>query len=508
MLKYQGTIDGFYVSQNDNKYTLSSYDNLHITSNNSSDKINEATIPDGYKAQVLVPIMNQNDGTVQYKLVTVSSNELQKATTIGDQTNLYANYSSTDATLNDRIAQSGIYVALHKNSDGTYTWQFSHDGKDYNGFNYLGHDYSDLPGFIKKVYSPMYAEAIAKALQESGMSYSDLSGNDAAFPLTMLYTLVPEEQSVQVNYIDDTTHQVLKTDTLSGYTGSSVDINVKVPTHYVLKAGQNIPNSYTFTAHNDPINILVVPNMTTDYDTKSVVRTINITDPDGITKTIHQTAVLTRTGNKNEVTNEITWSSWSESHWDAFDTPVMPGYTPNIANVPYQVVDNNSEPVTINISYIANEQSIRVIYKYGDQIIKTDTLTGKTGQTVPVNVQAPDGYHIIGSPVSEYTFKATDNADIIIELAKNAEPQQPAKPGSNNSEKPTINNGNQQSVTPASMTKQKSNTALTAHNSQAAQKLPQTGNEESRISALAILLSGLGLGMAGGLLSKKKRDQD
>lgn len=433
MLKYHGTIDGFYVSRGgglpNDKYTLSGYDNLHITSNNSGEKINGVTIPEGYQAQVLVPIINQNDGTVQYKLVTVDSNELQPETTIGNQADLYNDGSGL--SLNDRIAQSGVYGALHQNDDGTYTWQFSHDGVDYNGFNHLNNDYSDLPGFIKKVYSPMYAEAIAKALQESGMTYDNLNGNDAAFPLTMLYTLVPKEQSVLVNYIDDTTHQVLKTDTLTGNTGSSVDINVQVPAHYVLKAGQNIPSSYTFTAHNEPINILVVPKIDEITDAnelnRQVTRKIIIHEPGKAPQVINQVAKFTRTGTINEVTGEKTYTDWqlADNGLQEVISPLVPGYTPSQDRV--NKINNPAASDTfadINITYTANEQGINVIYKDGNQTIKTTPLSGHTDETINVVLDVPVNYHVTNANAvpTSYTFKANGNQDIIVELAHNTEP--------------------------------------------------------------------------------------
>lgn len=319
-------------------------------------------------------------------------------------------------------------------------------------------------------------------------------------PVLIEITYAPDTQHVKVIY-QTSDGTPVQTDTLTGKTDEMVAVPGMPANYHALGP---VPANVMMKPGMSDIIINVEPDTTPVNDSKLVVRTINITDPDGTTRTIKQTADLTRTGTQNDVTREFTWNGWSESYWDAFDTPVIPGYTANIAHVPYLVVDGNSEPVTVDISYTANDQFTHVIYKDGDQVIKTDPLTGKTGQTVHVVPEVPDGYHLVSQSATDYTFKATDNQDIIIQVAKDQinpptddhDKQQPETP---TPETPT--NDHQQQ--PAEVT-----TDTPATNNVAQEKLPQTGNEENEHIILGALLGSLGLSMIGGTLFRKKRQKE
>lgn len=223
MLKYHGQIDGFNVESDgtapNGSRIFINETGLTIKSTNADEQIPGKTIPAGYDIQVFVPIYNQKDGTVKYQLVTVKSHDLQKKTTINDIANLYANYS--DSSLNDRIAQSGAYATLQHNPNGTYSWRLTNTGTGYNSFYSLEHDYSDpndALAFLKKVYSPIYYEAITEALKEAGVAVNgaNLSQIDWATPLTMFYVLTPHTESATITYVDDATGKVLKTETTTG----------------------------------------------------------------------------------------------------------------------------------------------------------------------------------------------------------------------------------------------------------------------------------------------------
>src|SRR5699024_2141685 len=76
----------------------------------------------------------------------------------------------------------------------------------------------------------------------------------------------------------------------------------------------------------------------------------------------------------------------------------------------------NSE---VNINYTANPQSIKINYVddgKGGATVKSDTLNGKTDETVKTGITIPENYTVVGTTLSEYTFKAKDNADITLHL--------------------------------------------------------------------------------------------
>ncbi|WP_251547054.1 mucin-binding protein [Limosilactobacillus caecicola] len=82
---------------------------------------------------------------------------------------------------------------------------------------------------------------------------------------------------------------------------------------------------------------------------KTVTRTIKVTFPDGSTKTITQTAKVSRTA--TEVTGKVTYGPWqvAENGWTAYDAPAVDGWTPTIGSV---ATGNPLEgDQTIEISY-------------------------------------------------------------------------------------------------------------------------------------------------------------
>ncbi|MCC4439552.1 hypothetical protein LMB99_03815, partial [Limosilactobacillus reuteri] len=62
------------------------------------------------------------------------------------------------------------------------------------------------------------------------------------------------------------------------------------------------------------------------------------------------------------------------------------GYTPSQAKVDSETVTSATKDQTVDITYTAKDQSINVIYRDGNQVIKQVPLTGKTGETVDVNL--------------------------------------------------------------------------------------------------------------------------
>lgn len=86
---------------------------------------------------------------------------------------------------------------------------------------------------------------------------------------------------------------------------------------------------------------------------KDVSRVIKVTKPDGTVTTETQTAHLTRTATVDTVSGQVTYGPWTIGHWDTYDVPAVPGYTPSQAQVPGQDVDSNTVSQTVNISYLA-----------------------------------------------------------------------------------------------------------------------------------------------------------
>ena len=86
---------------------------------------------------------------------------------------------------------------------------------------------------------------------------------------------------------------------------------------------------------------------------KTVTRTIRIMLPDGTVVTETQTTHLTRTATVDELTGHVTYGQWSTGHWDAYDVPAVPGYTPSQRKIAGMDVTADAAAATVNITYAA-----------------------------------------------------------------------------------------------------------------------------------------------------------
>lgn len=89
-------------------------------------------------------------------------------------------------------------------------------------------------------------------------------------------------------------------------------------------------------ADNDvTVDIYYNHGTSTDEESKTVTRTINVTTPDGHTHTVKQRATLYRQVTRDAVTNAvISYGPWSTSSWGEYTPAVIPGYTPSLSPVP------------------------------------------------------------------------------------------------------------------------------------------------------------------------------
>ena len=236
---------------------------------------------------------------------------------------------------------------------------------------------------------------------------------DSSQDQTIKVNYQADSQSVKVIYKDG--DKVVKTTELTGTTGQTVKVALNLPTHYTLL---NEPAStYTFRASGNQYIIVELGHQMQATDREKIVtRQIIITDPTGHIVTITQTARLNQSGVLDLVTNQTDWDKWTTSHWDSFVVPRLAGYTPSQGQLAAQAVTSTTENQVIKINYQADSQRTRVVDKDGNRIVKIENLAGKTGQTVNVVISAPDHYQIINHPATNYTFQASGNQDIIVEL--------------------------------------------------------------------------------------------
>ena len=244
----------------------------------------------------------------------------------------------------------------------------------------------------------------------------------------------PDRQNSFYQFVDDNENgaTVGINYSISGVTAETIDlikeIKAAIPTNYDLVPDQKM--SYTFKASdNDPLIIHLTHHISKVVNdpslTKTVRRTILITNINGrVDKTV-QEHTFTRTGKKDMVTEIIKYGPWSENGkytFAAIPVKAIEGYAIN-GSVPEVVVTPETMDSIINIGYVANGQTsyyqfIDDDYQTGDPVInQKHPVAGKTDETIKLNISIPENYSLIEGSVlpTSYTFES-GNKPIIIHL--------------------------------------------------------------------------------------------
>lgn len=257
-------------------------------------------------------------------------------------------------------------------------------------------------------------------------------------------TYSADSHTTHIVYVDEQGNTV-KTTTITGKTDQTVATNSTVPEGWVIKSG-TIPMQISFTADEVPdtrITIAhglvtvtpdnpktqddVLPNLpdksypagVAEHDLNRVVtRTITLTDPNGKKTSKVQSVKFIRNATVDEVTGTVTYGKWSENGKHIFNATVatpIDGYTVK-GSAPQVEVTPDSQDINVDLSYVANDQSTHIFFvDDSNKLIKSYTVTGKTGETVKTNAQVPTGWTIEkGTVPAEITFKGAHTADTTI----------------------------------------------------------------------------------------------
>ena len=186
---------------------------------------------------------------------------------------------------------------------------------------------------------------------------------------------------------------------------------------------------------------------------QTITRTIKVKDPHtNKVATTKQVAKIFRDATVDDVTGEVTYGDWSsdDANWTDFTPTTIAGYTPSQSDVAAVTVQNGQKDVTVDITYTAKDQTTRVIYKDASgNVIKTDTVTGKTDQTVTTNSTVPTGWKIADSSTvkavpATITFKGASTPDTVITVDhahRTIQPTDPIKPDEKTPDGKTIIDG-------------------------------------------------------------------
>ena len=288
---------------------------------------------------------------------------------------------------------------------------------------------------------------------EIGLNYASYDFYNEVLPKSQTIELIsqPVDLPVTINYKDTATGEIVGTDSLTtnyyqdfllpdhtpaGYV--AVDPSVFKNARSVRAAGDQLTTTFEIPVHHKMVTVTpdhpktpndkLPDNPTKSYPSgvaeadlnKTLTRTIKVTTPDGKTTTISQVAKLTRTAEVDEVTGEVVkYSDWTTGTWGAFTPKEVEGYTPTPEAVAQQAVTADMGDQTVVVTYTADAQTIEVRYVDDDdheKLIHTNTVTGKSGQTVKITPAAPAGYELVDATPITYQVTAQPNQVVTVHV--------------------------------------------------------------------------------------------
>lgn len=260
-------------------------------------------------------------------------------------------------------------------------------------------------------YTPDVAQVDAVAITVTDANY----GQSLNVHHDIIY--VGKSQILVVNYIDDTTHQVLENWTGTGQSGQTLDyttaatISKYLGQHYVLVS--DATNGNQPVLDEDDISNNQVLEVHLKHQTTSTSRTMKVTEEikyvykgdanykDGTLvdqSLLKQANPLTRElvfeqdGVTDNVTNTTTWNQdWKQTKsFKAVTTPNLKGYSVSVDEVPAQSVtidastfDQKGKTYSFTVNYAPLKQTALIKYIDGsanDKELETDTRTGLSNQ--------------------------------------------------------------------------------------------------------------------------------
>ena len=146
---------------------------------------------------------------------------------------------------------------------------------------------------------------------------------------------------------DDVSFKAVKSPTgIDGYKPDVKEVDA-------VRAVGNTDTDLTVTYHK-------VKDESATSETKTVSRIVEITLPDGQTKTIKQEQTLKRSKTTDLVTGDVVYGEWSKAEFDEVVAPEVDGYKPSQAKVEKETVDGNSSDQVVKITYKKVKSDVKV----------------------------------------------------------------------------------------------------------------------------------------------------
>lgn len=258
------------------------------------------------------------------------------------------------------------------------------------------------------------------------VTYSYPISDSVTVSKTQTIVVTGRNVSTTIEYRDaDQNDAVVQSVPLNGVTGESTDYTVIAPTNYELKAGTATSGTYNFVDGDNPSVIVYLTHrhstapLSADQEPTWTVQFAGL--PADQTPAT-QTGKIGYTVDTDLVTGEKYYQANSDSV--SVTIPQIDGYSTDVSGDTYTIPTVSGDAlmpdVTKTITYTAGSHSINLSYiddVTGKQV-DTSVVSGDTDQSVVWVATIPAGYELATGQAGtgSYTFKAADNADIVVHL--------------------------------------------------------------------------------------------
>ena len=248
----------------------------------------------------------------------------------------------------------------------------------------------------------------------------------------VIYQMVANKQSVNINFVNDA-GEVVSSQKIVGHTGQTIKFtedSFEIPANYRIKGNTKYPTSITFGAKPmSDITIHIESNtQKVGTQTKTVTRRIVVHMPHKADQVIKQIVTFNRNEIKDPVTGKISYGKWSKAiNYPEFKVPKFNGLKADKKVIPAQKVSAEDSDSTAEITYTATQQSMHVHFvDQSGHEVGSQTVSGLTGEPVPMTLQIPDGYTLVGG--QEYPSSITFGTNPFKDITLKVQPKDAEKP--------------------------------------------------------------------------------
>ncbi|WP_263851028.1 mucin-binding protein [Fructilactobacillus sanfranciscensis] len=451
-----------YVDQNGHVVAKKHTDSVNFTRTVVVDNVTGEVITSG--AGTTAWTATKGDTTFDAVVSPMVPGSVANKEKIAAVTDLNADSADVNETVTYTKVGSLVPSSSDKNFPGAPTVAYSNDPSDATKVKPAG--VPTVPGYT--------AHDPEGHVLTPGSSYQP---SDPTKDTTITYTA--DKQKGSVSYVDDTTGKTLKTDSISGTTGSKSSYSTSGNIADYKKQGYELvtdgyPAGHVFDT-TEPTYTVILKHKVTDVTPNKPGQPnqpVDLNNPDGpkypdgtaesdlvktVTRTIHyqydngkkvtpdviETTTFKRNASFDQVTGKVTYTNWNEtSHsFDKVDSPVIKGYTPNVNNVSSLTVNPDSKDSNVTVIYNADSEKVHVKYVDKDQnnkVLKNDDLNGVYGKKSDYSTQSTiadldkQGYELVTNNYPAGHVFDTDEPTYTVVLKHKITDVTPDKPGQPN----------------------------------------------------------------------------